>query len=60
MKTYFDSNKADLNVIIVNDEDRGEVMARLQQNDKDADQNSPLETEAAVPVKCLKCEEPLK
>lgn len=60
MKTYFDSNKADLNVIIVNDEDRGEVMARLQQNDKDADQNSPLEAEAAVPVKCLKCEEPLR
>ena len=60
MKTYFDSDKADFKVIVVNDEDRGEVIAQLQRNDKDPDQTSSIEPEVWVPVKCLKCEEPLK
>jgi len=61
MKTYFESRKEDYEVIIINDEDRGDVTATLRRNNKGPDESFSVETrEASVPVMCLKCGKPLR
>ena len=53
MKTYFDSSKQDYKVIVINDEDRGEVTVTLCRSDQTPDESFSIKQESGRFLACV-------